>query len=519
MPESHDAVNGKGPKSLAYYISKAEQQRKIAPIFGPIRFKKQSDNVAQTATDISVDSMSGSHVDETNDLIVSPAKSVPATPPALPKEHTHVSVASKEVFIIDSDSEPEATDHIHAKSPVHGRRASSVAGAVVTEATEPAQLKRNSDLANVALLPKIKKKPRTSSNVLPQPPSSQDDQPEWYRALKRSTTRIHGFHHEDVKLQGLRDKIRGKRGLLEALHDASFLIVTPQLLRNHGLLHGEGLPAIFRPSEPNSHSFPYYLVADAEELYRKWADQKFDTDLMHGITFNAKQGAAIKSEYKRDWKVIGNNNLVNGQWWPQQICAVRDGAHGSVQGGIAAVTGTGVVSVVLAAGKTEHGQYPNVDNGDEVLYCGTDGKDGTITDNTQRMLDTLVAGHTVRLIRSSTCAISRFRPDVGFVTTGYTRSSNMSCSTPTSRGTALLSSERRVKIQYGTRDLESDRHIRKCGNGKNYTTARSSSCRTSRTAPDTSFPRAKGKAAGVFRRTRFGPARNDTTSSMKNDHD
>lgn len=57
--------------------------------------------------------------------------------------------------------------------------------------------------------------------------------------------------------------------------------------------------------------------------------------------------------------------------------------------------------------------YPDEDHGNWVLYCGTDSKDGRITENTQMMLDAERSGQPVRLIRSHNLK-STFAPDLGF---------------------------------------------------------------------------------------------------------
>lgn len=50
----------------------------------------------------------------------------------------------------------------------------------------------------------------------------------------------------------------------------------------------------------------------------------------------------------RNTKVFGHNGLEVGTWWPRQICALRDGAHGSMNGGIHASKTQGAFSVVIA---------------------------------------------------------------------------------------------------------------------------------------------------------------------------
>lgn len=57
--------------------------------------------------------------------------------------------------------------------------------------------------------------------------------------------------------------------------------------------------------------------------------------------------------------------------------------------------------------------YPDIDNGNEVLYCGTDSTDGNVTEYTQRMIESAEGDQPVRLIRSHNLN-SEFAPDHGF---------------------------------------------------------------------------------------------------------
>ena len=52
---------------------------------------------------------------------------------------------------------------------------------------------------------------------------------------------------------------------------------------------------------------------------------------------------------RREYKITGHNGLEIGQWWPLRICALRDGAHGAMQGGIAGSSATGAYSIVISS--------------------------------------------------------------------------------------------------------------------------------------------------------------------------
>ncbi|KYG47945.1 hypothetical protein M433DRAFT_462976 [Acidomyces richmondensis BFW] len=183
------------------------------------------------------------------------------------------------------------------------------------------------------------------------------------------------------------------------LHTIAFVQVNAQLLRNQRMLHDDdGLPQLF------NKDYPWDIRADAEELYNKWCQQIFETDLLRGIIpgkphskHQKKTIDSLDPKYPRtSAKFFGNGLLLNGQWWPTQLAAVRDGAHGATVAGISGGEG-GAYSCIMSGGH----DYPDVDNGDEVLYCGTDSDNGAITEKTRLLLQSEETGNPVRLIRSS----------------------------------------------------------------------------------------------------------------------
>ncbi|KAK3073985.1 hypothetical protein LTR53_003932 [Teratosphaeriaceae sp. CCFEE 6253] len=205
-----------------------------------------------------------------------------------------------------------------------------------------------------------------------------------------------------------------------ALHKLAFEQVSGQLLRNTRMLHDQdGLPQIFDQRFGDGVSFPWDLRADAEELYNKWCERDFETDLLRGIIRGkAKKAGAeertvdsLDPKYtgRRSAKFHGNGLLLNGQWWPTQLTAVRDGCHGATIAGISGAAGEGAYSCIMSGGH----DYPDEDFGKEVLYCGTDSTDGLVTEPTQRMLESEKNGKPVRLIRSHNLG-SVYRPDIGF---------------------------------------------------------------------------------------------------------
>lgn len=204
----------------------------------------------------------------------------------------------------------------------------------------------------------------------------------------------------------------------DGIHRAFFLDLSALTIRVKGLLHNDrGLPAIFNSSTVDH---PWYIKEDAAELYLKWWQKDTNPDLFRGIklgrTKNAKLGrdSAVDSldpKFKRrKGNVHGNNYLRIGQWWPTQLCAVRDGAHSATIAGICGKTGEGAFSCVLSGGS-----YPNIDSGDEIWYYGTESDDPSRpTDATQHMIESSRNQIPVRVLRTSkmtTEGPNEYRPE------------------------------------------------------------------------------------------------------------
>ena len=115
------------------------------------------------------------------------------------------------------------------------------------------------------------------------------------------------------------------------------------LVKKSGLLEDKGLPLIFE-NRVRGVRFPSDICADAEILFRKWMSGQIDPHLLRGIMTKSGTGKvrkvhkshSIEKDFagKVSCNYVGAGNLVNGQWWPLQLCAIRDGAHGEVEAGI-----------------------------------------------------------------------------------------------------------------------------------------------------------------------------------------
>lgn len=191
------------------------------------------------------------------------------------------------------------------------------------------------------------------------------------------------------------------------------------------------MPQLFDDVFAGGVRWPWYLKADAEELYNKWCTNEFETDLYRGKERHNKSKGKInggtadsltKKELEShsfrlmDPRQHGNGLLLNGVWWPSQLAALRDGGHGSSQGGITGNPESGAYSVIMAGGLDPRGlPYPNQDDGDEVLYCGTDNKDSTNqpSGNTKALITNWENRQPVRLFRSHNLN-SPHAPEIGF---------------------------------------------------------------------------------------------------------
>ncbi|EKG13924.1 SRA-YDG domain-containing protein [Macrophomina phaseolina MS6] len=260
-------------------------------------------------------------------------------------------------------------------------------------------------------------------------------QPKWYTSLtQRRLQDGRGDRNVEAKLEQVKDLIKQCKTqpnkqdmgrlfdrIRDELHDLVFLQVTAVALRRKRMLHDDsGLPQLF--DENLAHiPFPWDIRADALELYTRWVRQDFAIDLLRGIIKRAPgDGVGNRSTDRIDPRFPGKTKadyygggaLINGQWWPTQLCTVRDGAHGATQGGIYANKGKPAYSIILSGGN----HYKDRDDGHEIWYSGTDGKDGKVSENTQSLMLNKSAAKEVRVIRSHNLSqrASAYRPPRGF---------------------------------------------------------------------------------------------------------
>ncbi|RPA97262.1 hypothetical protein L873DRAFT_1691616 [Choiromyces venosus 120613-1] len=174
---------------------------------------------------------------------------------------------------------------------------------------------------------------------------------------------------------------------------------------------------------------PEDISLDAQMILKRWRNGDYDPHLLRGIDLNqtvvpgrggrpAKKRARhykLEEDYnwKRDDNVEGNHDLFVGEWWPLQICALRDGAHGDMEAGISGNNIIGAISVIVSGGAL----YPDLDELERVLYCGTMGVEAPInyaddpeerehgdripSPNTKYLLLAFEKATKIRLFRSS----------------------------------------------------------------------------------------------------------------------
>ena len=191
--------------------------------------------------------------------------------------------------------------------------------------------------------------------------------------------------------------------------------VSGALVRASKLLDIGGLPDIFNHQGAD---FPRDLEFDARAQFNKWTAGEYDPDLFRGIQYRdftpvgGKPNKARSLEPNYAFKItsqyVGQGSLVNGQWWPLQICALRDGAHRAIEGGIAGERGGVAHSVIVS-----NSGYSDIDNGANVEYCGTSGNNKTPTAYTKMLIESCHQGTPVRVIRSSAAKAATYLPKKG----------------------------------------------------------------------------------------------------------
>ncbi|KFY17460.1 hypothetical protein V492_00654 [Pseudogymnoascus sp. VKM F-4246] len=200
------------------------------------------------------------------------------------------------------------------------------------------------------------------------------------------------------------------------LHEMEFFqCISGILIKKSRVLEDDGLPRIF--DNQDGVEFPVDLRADAKALYLRWIVGDLDSHLLRGITTEKgrlesgmkRTSHKLDKTYtlKKSANVVGDNGLVNGQWWPNRICALRDGAHGEQEAGIHGQVGKGTYSVVVA-----QGGYADEDKEMAIEYCGTQSENSVPTKGTKLLLESYKSKQPLRVLRAEN-KNSKFAPKRG----------------------------------------------------------------------------------------------------------
>lgn len=263
--------------------------------------------------------------------------------------------------------------------------------------------------------------------------------PDWYKdvvftsrsqlTLKRddilTLRRLKTMHTNLQKAQARpysNDHINSESNLRTFLHQLGlfdFHGKEKEIIKKSSILTDGTLTAII-----SSPTIPRDIRDVAQLLEARWWKGDTDPDLLRGVlrskSSKAKTTTTASSltsyttytldptyPYRIPADQIGHNGLHVGAWWPLQICAVRDGAHGDAEAGIHGHRDAGAFSIVVSGGG-----YANVDNGEMLEYCGTASSSKEMTPNTRLLITSYENKRPVRVLRSAK-GDRRWSPSVG----------------------------------------------------------------------------------------------------------
>ena len=187
-------------------------------------------------------------------------------------------------------------------------------------------------------------------------------------------------------------------------------------------LFGEtGVLGALRDIATTHGTFSHDVRYDCLFLRGKWLRGDFNPDPLRGIIVqdNRHDEQSDRTGLSRcvdpAWPripsdVFGDGHLAVGQWWPFLVCAYRDGAHGTTQGGIFGDSDKGAYSVLLNSKS-----HDNRDDGTVVWFRGTRASWGEMSRGTHALGTNWLTGQPVRLLRGSGLRSTNiYRPKKGF---------------------------------------------------------------------------------------------------------
>ncbi|KAF8541440.1 PUA-like domain-containing protein [Trichophaea hybrida] len=177
-------------------------------------------------------------------------------------------------------------------------------------------------------------------------------------------------------------------------------------------------------SDSNSDSDSEGDVIDIDDHNNDGFFKDRDMSLEYGLMLrgivrrwgNNKQYLTIADGVQRPSNVFGHNDIPVGTWWPMQVCARRDGAHGAPVAGIYGQVSEGAFSIVSSGGIGY--EDSDKDWGNELLYSGSNGHNRkgdavtlVTTNDTMKLMRSHEQKKPVRVIRGK--GASKWAPSVG----------------------------------------------------------------------------------------------------------
>jgi len=143
--------------------------------------------------------------------------------------------------------------------------------------------------------------------------------------------------------------------------------------------------------------------------------EKMVAGIVHQITATGRKYPMLVGP-GRPANRFGHNGIELGAWWPLQIGARRDGAHGAPVAGIYGQLEVGAFSIISSGGSGY--ETTDMDEGDVLHYSGSNGwkpdgaREAVLTTHTKVLMRSCESKQPVRVIRAK--GASRWAPSVGF---------------------------------------------------------------------------------------------------------
>ncbi|KAJ8070213.1 hypothetical protein OCU04_000599 [Sclerotinia nivalis] len=205
--------------------------------------------------------------------------------------------------------------------------------------------------------------------------------------------------------QALIDKIEGQNGFQRPPSPPTLTTNTESATVNSRKRRSPSneAPASAKKSRNNSMSSSSNVVPPPSD-HPVWGDNA----IMRGLVWdgtNIKLNQEKIDIFKKKFDRFGHNDLTVGECWPRQIAALRDGAHGSSQGGISGTTENGAYSIIIS----KHYEGFDRDSGDTIQYSAPGAIDSTAKEPDSEKMGvkalerSIETRNPVRVLRNAGC--------------------------------------------------------------------------------------------------------------------